>query len=53
MLAEHTVQGIFALGLFGVRRCLVLMVLLANRSSMYDLTQRIAGRSDGCRRRLA
>jgi hypothetical protein len=34
MLADYTVQAIFAVGLFGVRRCLVLMVLLANRSSI-------------------
>jgi hypothetical protein len=53
MLADYAVQAIFALGLFGVRGCLVLMVLSANRLSMYDLKQRIAAASDGCHRRLA
>jgi hypothetical protein len=46
-------RAIFGLGLSGAKRCLVLMVLSANRLSMYDLKQRITARSDGCRRRLA
>ena len=44
--------AIVALGLSGVKLCLLLMVLSADRLSMNERKQRTAAGCDGCRRRL-